>query len=174
MTVINQRLINLLNTLPVKVNLNVSIDGPKHIHNYIRHGCDLDQIINNLNHLAKNYKFQFGINSTISALNVGYIPEMLDTINSIGLPFTHLMSSPVLESHLHAGVLPDEIKALYTIKLKSADCKNATQQELVDTALKLLQEDKQEHWPQFVKFISAFDSATNTNLKSVYPELALL
>jgi len=175
MTKINQRLIDLLNTLPVKVNFNVSIDGPHHVHNYIRYGCDLDQVISNLKFLRKNYKFSYGINSTISALNVGYIPELLETIGNIahstGIKFTHLMATPVLENKLHAGILPNEIKALYSIKLKSVAYANKEYQSLVDTGLRLMLEDKQIHWAEFLKFTQEFDLVTNTDFRSVYPEL---
>lgn len=176
MTKINQRLIDLLNTLPVKVNFNVSIDGPAHIHNYIRYGCDWNQIVANLKFLRKNYRFNYGINSTVSALNVGYLGEMLDAIilleQQTGIKFTHLMSSPVLEDHLHAGVLPTEVKALYSIKLNSVECKNKDSAELVQTGLRLLQEDRHINWQRFLEFTDAFDAVADTTLASVYPELA--
>ena len=174
MTKINQRLIDLLNTLSAKVNFNVSIDGPKHIHNYIRYGCDWNQIVSNLKFLRKNYRFNYGINSTVSVLNVGYLGEMLADISTLeqstGIKFTHLMTSPVLENHLHAGILNNEAKALYSIKLNSIQCSNKDHTELIQTGLGLLQEDKHTHWPEFLEFTKAFDTMTKTDFKTVYPE----
>jgi sulfatase maturation enzyme AslB (radical SAM superfamily) len=167
----NQRLIDLLSTLSISVQFNISIDGPPHIHDYIRYGSQWEQIVKNLKFLRKNYKFGYGINTTISALNVGYIPETLDALTDIeyriGIKFSHVMASPVLENHLHAGVLPNSVKELYRTKLLACN----KRPDLIKTGLDLLECNKQQHWLQFVEFINEFDAVAGTDLVTVYSEI---
>lgn len=168
----NKKIINTLNDLNCKVELNISIDGPRHINDYIRHGCNLNHIIENID---TNKNFLYGVNSTISLLNVGYIPELLLTLDEIarttGVKFTHIMSSPVLEHLLHVGNLPKHVKNMYIEKLRNfknpLDVEGSV--EIINTALHLLQEEK-HNWHLTKEFLEEFDAVTKTSYKTLYPE----
>jgi MoaA/NifB/PqqE/SkfB family radical SAM enzyme len=169
----NKKIIEALNSLECEVLINISIDGPPSINDYIRHGCVFDNIVENI-HSNKN--FIYGVNSTISLLNVGYIPELLDTLNQImidtGIKFTHIMPSPVYNSQLIVGNLPEEVRINYINKLKNYknECFINRSQLLIDTSLTLLK-DSYPMWDYSKKFLEEFDLATGTSYKLVYPEL---
>lgn len=177
MTQLNQALIDALAELGVTVAFNTSIDGPRHIHEYIRYGCCWEDIERNLQYLKSNYNFVYGINSTISALNVGYLPELVNEIEDLGkrcgINFTHLMSTPVLENHLHAGALPVHVKEIYAQKLATYAVKSklAGVAELIHAGQELLKKELPEKL--FREFTKEFDTVAETNIGSVYPELVL-
>jgi sulfatase maturation enzyme AslB (radical SAM superfamily) len=169
----NKHLIKQLRNLSAKVTINLSLDGPRYIHGYIRVGFDWSAMIENINSL-KDFA-EFGINSTVSLLNVGYIPELLDAVEQIshatGVNFKYLMTSPVLEKHLHPANLPADIKQYYLSKLQTAKPTVAGSDKLISTAINLLQLDRNE-LELTKKFLVEFDSVANTDYKLVYPEFA--
>jgi sulfatase maturation enzyme AslB (radical SAM superfamily) len=176
MTNYNDKLVNELKKLNARIQFNVSLDGPKHIQEYIRVGSSLDVIIENIIRLKESINPSFGINSTISLLNVGYVTEIIETVHQIskhtGVNFTHIMSSPVLEEHLHAGNIPTEIKNIYIKKILSRGffLKNISGQDtLIASALGLLSKEKTT-WLYAKEFLREFDSLTGTNYLEVYPE----
>ena len=176
MTMFQQNIIDMLDDLKIPVAFNISIDGPRAIHEYIRHGCQWTDIVTNLTYLNKNYNFEFGINSTISALNVGYLPELINEVDKLGkqadIKFTHLMATPVLEKHLHAGSLPENIKKAYLHKLNlyTPDSPMDGVQEFINAGKELLQASIDS--ALFKRYIKEFDLAANTSIDQVYPELA--
>jgi hypothetical protein len=178
MTKLNKKLINLLAASKLKIMFNVSLDGPLYIQEYIRHGCKLQEIIDNIKFLKlTSHRFKFGINSTISALNAGYIPELIEQINQLeqecNVKFTHIMATPVLEDKLHAGALPNNVKEFYTSKLKNKElslCNIPGARSLISTALELMSKDKDTSL--FFRFLVDYDLATRTDYKVIYPELS--
>ena len=176
MTLLNPKLIDLLVSLNVKINFNTSVDGPPHIQEYVRVNSNWDKILKNISFLKSlSDNFSFGINSTISALNVGYIPELLETLNlaeqDLGIKFTHVMSTPVLELLLHPGSLPEHVKDFYKDKLRKSKvvCNIMDSDLLIPTGLELL--DKQQSNEElFTTFVKEFDQVTNTDYKHIYPE----
>lgn len=172
----NKNIIDSLKNLGCKVKLNISIDGPTKIHEYIRYGCDWNNIIENI---RSNKNFSYGVNSTVSVLNVGYIPELLLELENIeqqtGIKFTHLMSSPVLERHLHVGNLPKSIKEFYTEKLSRYGIPTQLpgSAEILETGLSLL-EQKLPDWNLTKRFLNEFDSITKTSYQTIYPEFDAL
>jgi MoaA/NifB/PqqE/SkfB family radical SAM enzyme len=169
----NKNIIDSLKNLDCIVKLNISLDGPSRIHEYIRYGCNWSNIIENI---QSNKDFSFGVNATVSVLNVGYIPELLDDIQEImkstGIKFTHVMASPVLEQHLHVGNLPNDVKRIYREKLikykNNLDLPGSN--TLIKTGLDLLK-DELPFWNLTKRFLEEFDAVTNTSYKLVYPEL---
>ena len=175
---LNYSLLEQLSNLDAKIQFNISLDGTKSIHEYIRYGCNWENIIKNIIFVKANYpKIKFAINSTISALNVGYVVEMLTTFHELeielGVKFTGHMSSPVLDpAYLHPGILPDNIKQLYLEKLKSVDVSKFTIPEsanMIPTAISLLNTES-DKLPLFKVFIDEFDKIAGTNLRLTYPE----
>lgn len=178
MTKLNKKLINLLAASKLKIMFNVSLDGPLYIQEYIRHGCKLQEIIDNIKFLKlTSHRFKFGINSTISALNAGYIPELIEQIDQLeqecDVKFTHVMATPVLEDKLHAGALPNGVKEFYKSKLKNKElisCNIPGVGSLISTALELMSKDKDTSL--FFRFLEDYDNATRTDYKLIYPELS--
>ena len=172
----NKNIINALRDLDCKVQLNISIDGPPTINDYIRHGCNFNDIVENI---QANKNFSYGINATISLLNVGYIPELLDNLNEImnttGIKFTHIMSSPVY-GQLHVNNLPMSVKQVYLDKLKNLK-NNSTidgSQTLINTGLDLLgSQSNFSDWQNSKEFLEEFDAVTNTSYKLLYPEFCI-
>jgi sulfatase maturation enzyme AslB (radical SAM superfamily) len=179
MTNYNDKLVNELSKLNAPIEFNISLDGPKHIQEYIRVGSSLDVMIENIVRLKETINPSFGINSTISLLNVGYVTEIIKTIHQIskqtGVIFTHIMTSPVLEEHLHVGNIPTEIKNIYIKKILSQGNFLKTipgQDTLITSALGLLEQQRTQ-WSYALEFLKQFDSLTGTNYLDVYPEFKI-
>lgn len=175
MTRFNQHLLSALETLPKSIGIafNISIDGPEHIHNYIRYGFNWDTLVDNIKKL-KPIASSFGINSTISAMNVGYLSELLQELRKLetdaGVKFTHVMSTPVLESNLHSNCVPIVARAGYLEKLKAhKDFGINGSQLLIDTAIDVLNQPLGNTNLMF-EFLSEFDKVANTDYTIVYPE----
>lgn len=181
LTKLNFELLDFLNESSVDVTISVSIDGSKNIHEYIRHNCDYDKIINNLYILNTKYsKFRINFNSTISAYNVGYVKEMLDSFldisKTLDLKIKDLMISPVLNPHfLHPGIFPEEIKKIYLEKLYSLNLRGylliPKAITMITTAKYLLKQDKQNLFEKFLEYTKEFDKNTGTDYLKIYPEL---
>jgi sulfatase maturation enzyme AslB (radical SAM superfamily) len=180
MTYMNDGLLDRLLEMRIKVRLNVSVDGPKHVHEYIRVGCNWDELAENLKHLRSRYPFEFGINSTISALNIGYITDLIAGVEQLGkqtgVEFTHIMATPVLEPHLHPGIFAQakfaDICSVYKDRLNKY---SASELEGADTLVKTAQEflnTPSGDSELFKTFISNFDNVASTDALTVYPELA--
>lgn len=177
LTIINDALLSELNSMKGTVSLSISIDGPVHIHEYIRYHCSWNKMMDNLAYIRKNYpRIVFAVNSTISVLNVGYVTEfleLLDKIQDAGVVITGLMTSPVLnKKFLHPGILPQEIKDMYIDKIKSyqgsASIRNSN--FLLPTAIELLSKDVVGEIDGFVDYITEFDKVAGTSVVDVYPE----
>lgn len=181
MTYMNAKLFKLFDSLHIpnrNIKINVSIDGPKHIHEYIR-GCSWSTIINNLKLISSQYNFQFGINSTISILNIGYITDLINSVLQItqntDIKFTHIMSTPVLQSYLHPGITAKLNSSIIDLYKQKLDCYSEIgdqlpgADELVRTARNFL-ETPTGDLDLFLKFIKEFDRVTGTDIHSVYPE----
>lgn len=179
MTMINQSFLDTLKTLSANVQFNISIDGPPYIHEYIRYGCKWNTIVENIAKIkAQMPNAKFGINSTISALNAGYFDLMLTALDQLeqeaDITLTHIMLSPVLDGHLHCGLLPESTKELYRSRLHAIKNLHIPGSELiVPTILNLLSQDKHQEYYLFEKFIQEFDRIAKTCLTDVYPELNL-
>ena len=175
MTRVNQSLLLLLHSLPrsIKIKFNISIDGPEHIHNYIRHGFKWNKLVENIKQL-KSVASSFGVNSTVSAMNVGYLSELISTLrtveNQAGIEFRHIMSTPVLESHLHANCVPNNARNAYLEKLKAhTDFGIQGSDILVNTAIHILNQPVGNTSSMF-EFLFEFDKVTGTNYATIYPE----
>ena len=177
LTVLNQKLFNKLALLPATIAISISIDGPPHIHEFIR-SCSWQKIYENIKFLKSNYpQFKLAINSTLSSLNVGYIDETILNLQSVednlNFKFERIKFGPVLELNLHAGVLPQPIKDSYIKKLQELDLTKFTipfSTTGISTALDLLAVDLHQHTSTFLEFNQIFDSATNKSITDVYQE----
>lgn len=173
MTVLSKRMLEVLSKMNAKVTFSVSLDGPPHINDYIREFSSWSKIEKNLRHINEAYpnRFEFHVNSTLSALNVGHVAETLQTFDKLqddlNISFGHIMASPVLESHMHAGVLPQEVKQDYLRKLEAAKSNITGAIEMISSAKALIEIDLQSYG-QFKEFIQEFDRITGKDFASIY------
>jgi MoaA/NifB/PqqE/SkfB family radical SAM enzyme len=171
LTVVNHTMLRMLAASDTKVSLSVSLDGPPHIHEYVRQFSSWAETVQNLQEVADTYPgFRFNVNSTINALNVGYIGETLDALNGLPVKFDHLMASPVLEEHMHAGVLPQVIKQAYKQKLDAigyAQMRIPGSSALVESAKALLM-TPMDGYQDFKEYIEEFDGLVGKDFASVY------
>jgi len=180
LTKINLPLFDYLSTLDIKITLSVSLDGNKKIHEYIRHGCDYDSIIKNIEIISERYKkFQFNINTTLSAYNAGYANETLESFLEIDniIKIQDLMISPVLKPEmLHPGVLPDNAKNFYLEKYSCVNIdkflKIPNSKKLIETSINLISLDYSKNFLKFLEFTETFDKISNKRYLEIYPEMA--
>jgi sulfatase maturation enzyme AslB (radical SAM superfamily) len=178
LTNVNDELFKELHSIDAKVLFSLSIDGPPHIHNYIRYHCEWDTMMKNLEYMIKTYpKFDYSVNTTVSSLNVGYVTDTLDTIESIkkrfGIHLYTFMTSPVVDKpFLHPSLLPEEVKAEYIKKInnyvKTLDTPNSDM--LIPTAIEMLNGKVDSSLDTFVGYINEFDRIAGTKATDVYPE----
>jgi sulfatase maturation enzyme AslB (radical SAM superfamily) len=174
LSVIHPKIFQALQNSTAAININVSIDGPSAIHEYIRYGCTWSTIATNIKKL-KGICRGMGVNTTISAMNVGYLHELIEAVMMLetetGVKFTHLMPTPVLEPHLHVANLPDNLKKLYREKLlalnKNYELPGAN--TLIQTGISLLDETVESDIT-VTGFLQEFDLVTGTDYRTVYPE----
>jgi sulfatase maturation enzyme AslB (radical SAM superfamily) len=173
MTVYNKELFDYLASMNINVAISVSLDGPKHIHEYIRYNCSYDLLKENLKKMKEEYNFLFSINTTTSALNVGYIKEFLESIVELeaytGIKFKQIKNGIVFNEQLRAGVLPHAVRLKYLEKLNSItyDLNLDGASVLINTAKKLLTESD-PYWKDFVIYVKEFDRVANTNFEEIY------
>jgi len=172
----NIKLLDALAELNVGVSFSVSIDGPEHIHEYIRHGSVYQELLDNIKYITDNYpnRFRFNINTTINAYNVGYVDETIKSFYELskycGIILRDIMFSPVLNpEYLHPGVLPIEIKQEYISKLKSFNVfryqiRVPSTRRFIATAIELLEQDKTHLYDMFTEYTNDFNSVTNSKL----------
>lgn len=178
MTRLNHELLKELSEMKGKIMLSVSIDGPPNIQEYIRHKCNWNDILNNLQYIRKNYpNIILAINTTVSILNIGHITESLDMFhkleNTLSIKIHHLMISPVIDkTFLHPSILPSYTKELYLDKLLKYNnaCTIPESKDLIPTAIKMLNETPNSTMQEFDEYISEFDRLAGTDYKLIYPE----
>jgi sulfatase maturation enzyme AslB (radical SAM superfamily) len=183
LTKLNTQILNFLDKFDCHIKFNVSIDGPEQINDYIRHGSNFNTIIENIKYIHERYpKITFGVNSTVSSLNVGYVLETLDTLHKIEqitrVKFSHIMTSPVLTpTFLHPRNIPENTKKFYFNKLSAISEKKYSihhSNELVQTAVSLMKgEFSPEEYDKFKRYITEFDKLVNTDFESLYPEFSI-
>jgi MoaA/NifB/PqqE/SkfB family radical SAM enzyme len=161
------------------VRFSVSIDGSRHVQEYVRHGADWDLMVRNIRYIrTTNPHFEFAVNTTISALNVGYLPELMTSLYTLQddyrFHFQHMMVSPVLEPHMHAGALPEQLKRLFLKRLDRVEkvpnipgC-----EKLLPTARALLSTDLTMHYPTFHRVVSEMDRVNGTRIQDRLPDFA--
>lgn len=178
MTKLNYNLLKELSSINANIQFSISIDGPPHINEYIRTGTVWKDVLDNIKYIRKNHpRFLLAINSTVSILNVGYIPETLEFFNSlekeVGTKFRHLMISPVLDKpFLHPSILPDTVRNMYIKKLTdyNGDPKIPESKNLILTGINMLQATPRSTMTEFLNYISEFDKVAGTDYLTVYPE----
>jgi sulfatase maturation enzyme AslB (radical SAM superfamily) len=178
LTNINDDLFKELSSLNAVVMFSISIDGPPHIHDYIRYHCEWSTMMKNLAYIIENYpKIQFSTNTTVSIFNVGYVTDTLDTIQKLqkefNIPLRSLMTSPVVDKTFqHPSLLPQAVKDQYLTKInnyvKTIDLKDSNY--LIPTAIEMLNGKVDDSLDRFIGYVNEFDRIAGTKTTDVYPE----
>ena len=120
---------------------------------------------------------KFGFNSTISILNVGYVPETVKFLHSLEedlrTRFEYCLPSIVTDKEfLFPGNLPDHVKELYIQRIDNFKGRLGIPHinQLLTSARGLLQEPPKQPFSKFIDFVSEFDQVAGTDYRTVYPE----
>jgi len=149
------------------IELGVSLDGVGEHFNYIRHGAIYNEVLENITSAQEffkknNVKFWIDSISTVSVLNVYYLPELKQAVREILPldPFWNLLIDP---AHLDIKNMPDPIKQKVISKLGDAD----DFKELVSV---MQQPADPGRWTQFLQITEQLDSMRNESFSKTFPE----
>ena len=168
--------VNIPERLPVvtkfkDVEIGVSLDGIGAQFNYIRHGADYDSVIKNIRSSQKFFmqtgtKFWIDSISTVSILNVYYLPELKEAVKKV-LPLTPFWNLLVTPPHLFIKNMPDHVKSVVIEKLSL----DSDFQELISV---IQQPAEMKYWDQFLEITAGLDRIRQENFKDTFPEFAKL
>lgn len=169
----------LSNLHHVDVTFSVSIDGPAHVQEYIRHGAIWSEMEENFRWLTMDHpRIGFAVNTTISALNAPYLVEHIHSLGRLQaeqrFQFKHMMVSPVLEPHVHAGVLPEKLKRSTLKRYSKMEYlpRLPGMERLLSTASGLMDVDLSYMYPKFYDFVVEMDKVHGTRIDVRLPEFA--
>lgn len=102
------------------VRIFASIDGFGPLSEYVRKGTNWPKVEQNII-TTIDQGFVFDLSCTVSLLNVFHIPEFVDKMVSIGVPYygIHLNNILTFPEYYHLNSLPDELKISAREKLVS-------------------------------------------------------
>lgn len=149
------------------IEINFSIDDIDHRYTYNRHPAQWENLESNIKFMQSQPN---GINvkcfaiCTVSTLNVFYLPEILDRLNHLKLPY-HLneLTWPEYYNVLH---LPQLLKTVITAKLQTFKDPSKIQ-----FLLNILQaKENLEHWEKFKFWTREKDSYRSESFETTYPE----
>jgi MoaA/NifB/PqqE/SkfB family radical SAM enzyme len=149
------------------IELGVSLDGVGDQFNYIRHGSIYNEVIDNILSTQQffkenNIKYWIDSISTVSVLNVFYLPELKQAVRKILPldPFWNLLFDP---AHLYIRNMPDQVKQEVITKLGDAE----DFKELISI---MQQPADPIRWKQFLQITEHLDSYRNENFALTFPE----
>lgn len=159
------------------VEIAASIDAVGDRAEYIRYGCNWNDVKNNWKALmAKNITVIPQI--TVTAFSIGYLPELIDEIEN-ELNFTggricyNLSLGPL---HTSAKNLPQSVKKIYQKKLiDSLDNYNRPHvyENLIMNSVRFMLETETDstQLETMISFLNKLDIIRNNNWKLLYPEI---
>lgn len=147
------------------VRLSISVDGVGARGEYLRHGTKFDQLRENILRYREIPNLRVSGNTCITALNIGYLDEIFEFFESVGLPF-RLSNILVGPRYLRALNLPEGLKERYREKLAATPW--AAQAGI---AMRILR--TAEDLPQFrtmLRYLEALDARRRTDARTLWPE----
>lgn len=151
------------------VEIGVSLDGVGKHFNYIRHGCDYDEVLTNIQRWKtfferNNVPYSIDSISTVEILNVFYLRELRDAVTEILPlpPFWNLLTFP---SYLFIKNMPDTIKHAVLDKLPDAEDLNEIRNVIQQPA-------DMQAWSQFLEVTNALDTIRSESFSETFPEFA--
>lgn len=169
------------------IDYTMSIDCYEEKNSYIRYPDHWENIVDTLHMVDSSYD-NIGprMNCTINALNVFYIPEFVEWVESQkfekvsqgtqhGLPFIGYVHGP---TYLNCKVLPEHVKKVIADKYdewyKGRKEKNYSVDSIYGIKNFMLSEDKSKHFKMFESYIQKMDNIRGTDFAKTFPELAAL
>jgi len=149
------KLINILKDFN-KVTINVSAEGVKDVSDYLRYPSDFDIVLKHYDMMQKIWGDEVMFTTTINALNVARIPELLK------LRKGHA-GSLVTNNEYSLNSIPDDIKEIYLNKLYE---EGAT--DLINY-LEHAEYNETDMW-KMLRHLKRRDRLRQTNLLDVFPE----
>jgi radical SAM protein with 4Fe4S-binding SPASM domain len=149
------------------IEFNFSIDDINERFTYNRHPANWDKLLTNIAAI-RSYNWtiptSFFAICTISNLNIFYLPELLNTVEELGLPyFLNNVNGP---EYYDITFLPTAIKKHIIEKLKTyKDVERI--QFLINM---LLTPENLTHWDQFKFWVKAKDEYRKENFALIFPE----
>ena len=149
------------------VEIGVSLDGYDDKFAYIRHGLDFDTVILNIKKwqmyfLKNNVPFWIDSISTVSVLNVYYLPELKERVMKV-LPLTPFWNLLIEPEHLSIRNMPEHVKKVVIDKLKN----DKDFDELISV---MNREGNAEHWRNFLDITYGLDEIRKENFETTFPE----
>lgn len=171
-----------------KVELFLSIDGIKEVTEYIRYPMKFSTIEKNLRLYDDNSSdnMSFKILYTVQALNIFYLPEFADWLESQNYKkiIVHKHNDPIFHtgvlwgpSYLSTKILPLHVKEIVTKKLtdyveSKKDTLNVS--NFLQMVSLMNSEDHSSQLNQFDEFLSKMDLYRNLNHKQTFKQLLQL
>lgn len=149
------------------VEIGVSFDGVGKHFNYIRHGLEFDVAVDNVrrtNQFFKDRNLSYWIDSisTVSILNVYYLPELRTAVKELLPldPFWNLLIDP---GHLFIKNMPLHVKEAVIEKLSNDE----SYQDLISV---INQPADEKCWEQFLEITESLDTIRGESFKDTFPE----
>ena len=149
------------------IEVGVSIDGIGAHFDYIRHGLEYSQVVNNVvswqTNLPKD-KFSIDCITTVSVLNIFYLPEIKTEITKI-LPLPPFWNLLVEPKYLYIQNMPDSAKSQIIQKLET------DVEEFHDLITVLRQPCDPAEWTKFLEYTKNLDKIRKESFKTTFPEM---
>lgn len=149
------------------VEIGVSFDGVGSHFNYIRHGLDYNEVVDNVQRTHqffkdRNLSYWIDSISTVSILNVYYLPELRAAVKEI-LPLDPFWNLLIHPGHLFIKNMPDYVKIAVIEKL-------GNDENYSDLISVINQPADNECWEQFLEITRALDTIRSESFKDTFPE----
>jgi MoaA/NifB/PqqE/SkfB family radical SAM enzyme len=149
------------------VEIGVSIDDIHERFNYLRHGLEFQDVIQNIlswQVYFKTHDVKYFIDSitTVSIFNILYLPEIKTFVQSIlpNAPFWNLLIYP---DYLFIKNMPDCLKDLAIRKLSDPE---------FEDIISIINQPADISFDKFLNITNALDSIRNEDFRTTFPELA--
>jgi MoaA/NifB/PqqE/SkfB family radical SAM enzyme len=165
--------VNLIKQIPSikefkEIEIGVSIDDVGARFNYLRHGVDFDQMVNNVQSWQKYFdqhqvKYYIDSITTVSIFNILYLPEIKQFVKTLlpQAPFWNLLIYP---DYLFIKNMPDSLKVA-AIDALAAD------PEFVDL-IDVINQPRDISFEKFLSITESLDLIRAENFRATFPELA--
>ena len=156
-----------------KVYINVSIEAWGEKNNYIRYPSDFNVILDNANRFAENFNTEVTFCSTVNALNIGFMDEMITGARYANEKFLKSVGTSYVtadnQTAMNVASVPYEIREQYLDRYYSMDVDLA---KLMMPYIELLQEENfnEKQCSILMKRMYDRDIYRGTNLLEYWPE----
>jgi len=149
-----------------KLNITVSIDNLHKRFELERSGVKWVDLENNLDLFCNLPKCSVGVNVTVSIMNVYYLPEIIEWLNSKNILYYHI-SILQYPSYLSINNLPYEYKNAIIKKLEKY---NYSQ---LDYILNAVKNSEISDGTEFTRYMKFKDETRKENFADTHPEVAI-